>query len=145
VHVNRGWISRALHQQHQQVQQQTPQSKGPSAASPLWRRPEGRVSVEAVVGEGEKVTNIYVCKLLRPLVMPGLAISHNTNTNCRLVQICDDYSCLLCRNSRREGSLPTRIPAPTRCCGWIRKPCCSVRALRDHLMVRVVAVALEAI
>jgi hypothetical protein len=68
VHVNRGWVSRVLHQQHQQVQQQTPQRKGPSAASPLWRRPEGKVSVEAVVSEGEKVTNICTCKLLRTLV-----------------------------------------------------------------------------
>jgi hypothetical protein len=69
VHVNRGWVSRALHQQvQQQVQQQSSQSKGPSSASRLWRRPEGKVSVEAVVSEGEKVTNICTCKLLRTLV-----------------------------------------------------------------------------
>ena len=62
MHVNRGWVPRAM-----VLQKQPGQTAGTSegtllASKPtiqqqpaVWSRPEGVVSVEVVIGEGEKV------------------------------------------------------------------------------------------
>lgn len=51
MHVNRGWVTRALYQQYVAQKQQT---TAQTTEQP-WRRPVGSVAVEAVVSEGEKV------------------------------------------------------------------------------------------
>jgi hypothetical protein len=54
-----------VQEQQQQQQQQQLSTAGTSQAQPLWSRPQGRVSIAAVVSEGEKVRCCSALPIIR--------------------------------------------------------------------------------
>jgi len=67
VYINRGWVPRSLYSKQQwqlsseseeaRDQSAPPTRDAPQKQADSWARPEGAVSVVAVMGEGEKVAH----------------------------------------------------------------------------------------